>query len=36
MTHSVTNDRHHDLRSRAFDDLRRFEVVMEGQLRNRV
>jgi orotate phosphoribosyltransferase len=30
MTHSVTNDRHHDLRARAFDDLRRFEVVMEG------
>ncbi|MGH9203609.1 MAG: hypothetical protein ACRD2A_20480, partial [Vicinamibacterales bacterium] len=24
------NDRHHDLRARAFDDLRRFEVVMEG------
>ncbi len=23
-------DRHHDLRTRAFDDLRRFEVVMEG------
>jgi orotate phosphoribosyltransferase len=26
----MTHDRHHDLRVRAFDDLRRFEVVMEG------
>jgi orotate phosphoribosyltransferase len=30
MTNSVSNDRHHDLRARAFDDLRRFAVVMEG------
>ena len=30
MTTAGSPDRHHDLRTRAFDDLRRFEVVMEG------
>ena len=30
MTSSGSHDRHHDLRARALDDLRRFEVVMEG------
>ena len=30
MTHSVGNARHDEVRSRAFEDLRRFEVVMDG------
>jgi orotate phosphoribosyltransferase len=30
MTHAIGNARHDDVRSRAFEDLRRFEVVMEG------
>jgi orotate phosphoribosyltransferase len=30
MTHRTLNARHHDVRTRAFDDLRRHEVVMEG------
>lgn len=31
MTHTVTsNSRHEEIRTRAFEDLRRFEVVMDG------
>ena len=31
MTHPAgSNARHDDVRARAFEDLRRFEVVMEG------
>ena len=31
MTQTITgNARHDEVRARAFDDLRRFEVVMEG------
>ena len=30
MAHAVGSARHEDVRTRAFEDLRRFEVVMEG------